>query len=104
MEPVEYRLVINFLHLQEESYDIFFMKWSKFVVRYIHLCRSHNIVTYLVRKFKPGLLSEMDTDREERTPFVGTEDRITILKKLVAQNQRFTVKQLSSETEISARN
>ena len=43
----------------------------------------------------------MDEDREGCSPFVVTEDNVNIVEKLVLQDQRITVKQLSSETGIS---
>ena len=46
-------------------------------------------------------MSETDEDGKGRPLFVVTEDNITIVKKLIVQVERITVKQFSSETGIS---
>ena len=45
----------------------------------------------------------MGEDIEERSPYLLTEDNVTIVKKLVKQDQYLTGKQLSSKTGISVR-
>ena len=50
------------------------------------------------KKFKSGFMSTIYENREERPAFVVTEDNVTIVKKLVLQNQHISVKQLSDKT------
>ena len=56
-------------------------------------------MTYWVRKFKSVFKSLIGEDREGSSLFVVIEDKIIIVKKLL-QDQRLTVKHLSSETGI----
>ena len=58
-------------------------------------------MTDWVRKFKSGYRWVMDEDNEWSLSTVVAEDNFGIVKELVLQDRRITIKQLSSETGIS---
>ena len=61
-------------------------------------CPRYNTVIYWLRKFKSGFILVMDGGHETCPPLVGSEDDVTIVKKLALQNKPVAIKQLSNET------
>ena len=61
-------------------------------------CLEYNTMTYRVRKFKSGFISDIDETSEGHQPVV---DYVTKERKLAQQYRHVTVKQLSNETGIS---
>ena len=98
-DKLEVRSIIKSFYLEGNTPQQIFQRLS--MKHGDIICPSYETVKYWVRKFKHGHMSIVDEPREGRPVSAITDEKVKLVKALVLEDRRLTIRELEEQTGLS---